>query len=180
MVSLSLVFLPSLCLGVCQPHGAVSMRSVPACSSATFSLLLQGGACTDACQAPWSRGYACRNGPHPYRHASGGTAPVGSVETEAPSLLQRKCLPHSCFVSRLDASAERCHPLAAEKYVPLFLLLSGVEIPLSSQQPVGILARDEDGCTRRPQVPVISDANNSVLHSALTPGDGTSRARVLA
>ncbi|XP_041325440.1 RING finger protein 121 isoform X2 [Pyrgilauda ruficollis] len=49
---------------------------------------MEGGACTDACQAPWARGNACRNGPHPHRHTCGGTAPPGSVEAAAPSLLQ--------------------------------------------------------------------------------------------
>ncbi|XP_030122867.4 E3 ubiquitin ligase RNF121 isoform X6 [Taeniopygia guttata] len=49
---------------------------------------MEGGACTDACQAPWARGDACRNGPHPHCHAGGGTAPPGSVEAAAPSLLQ--------------------------------------------------------------------------------------------
>lgn len=88
---------------------------------------------------------------------------------------------HAAVLSpRLDASAERCRPLADEKRVPVFLLLSGVEIPSSSQQRAGILARDEDGGAWRPQVSVTSDANNSVLQSALIPGGGTSRSRVLS
>ncbi|XP_041278208.1 RING finger protein 121 isoform X3 [Onychostruthus taczanowskii] len=49
---------------------------------------MEGGACTDARQAPRARGDARRNGPHPHRHTCGGTAPPGSVEAAAPSLLQ--------------------------------------------------------------------------------------------
>lgn len=67
--------------------------SVPSCSLSASSLLLQGGTRADARQAPRPRGHARRNGPHPHRHAGGGTAPAGSVEAEAPSLLQCKCQP---------------------------------------------------------------------------------------
>lgn len=128
-----------------------SMQSVPVCSSAAFSWSLQGGACTDACQAPWARGDACRNGPHPDRHTCGGTAPPGSVEAAAPSLLQCK-LPPQPFCPRCWMSVERCPPFADEKSVPGFpVVCSCVAIPLFSQHSLvspsmwGILARDEDG-----------------------------------
>ncbi|XP_006094564.1 RING finger protein 121 isoform X3 [Myotis lucifugus] len=50
----------------------------------------EGRACTHACQAPWSRSHACRNGPHPHRYLGGGPAAPGAVEAEASSLLQLK------------------------------------------------------------------------------------------
>lgn len=90
------------------------LHSVPVCSSAAFSCLLQGGARTDARQAPWARGDARRNGPHPHRHTCGGTAPPGSVEAATPSLLQCK------FPPQLHVSVEGCPPFADEESVPGF------------------------------------------------------------
>nr|KAF6325599.1 ring finger protein 121 [Myotis myotis] len=51
---------------------------------------MEGRACTHACQTPWSRSHACRNGPHPHRYLGGGPAAPGAVEAEASSLLQLK------------------------------------------------------------------------------------------
>ena len=47
----------------------------------------QSGASTNAREAPWPRGHACRDGAHPHSDLSGGTGAFGAVEATPLPLL---------------------------------------------------------------------------------------------